>query len=95
MKEWSLLAEERENRDRPPTSVTLRRSNAAEGSAIGRRISKPCILSCRALAVLTFSRNAERIGPGADNKGKMPEDRKNESEAGCRKPAKMKERLRL
>ena len=38
-----------------------------------------------------YTRNSERMGPEADNKEKMPKNRKNDGDADCVKPAKVKE----
>ena len=88
----SLLGEERERNGTICKQVSaLRGNNATESSAIERRTSRPCICSCRPLAVSVYSCNPERMEPEADNKEKMPKNGKNDSDADCVKPAKVKE----
>ena len=92
MKNSPLLAEGRErNGIDSKRASALRGSSAAEESAIERWTSKLCMFPCRSLAISMFDRNPERIEPRADNKGKMPMDRRKESDADCQKPAKLKE----
>ena len=88
----SLLGEEREWNGTLSKQVSaLRGNNATEDSAIERRTSRPYICSCRPLAVSVYTRNSERMGPEADNKEKMPKNRKNDGDSDCVKPAKVKE----
>ena len=76
VKNSPLLAEERvRNGTDPKRASALRGSSVAEESAI-RWTSKLCMFPCRPLAVSMCTRNAKIIGPGADNKGKMPKDKK-------------------
>ena len=78
-----LLSEEREgNGTTSKKAPALRGSNATDGSAIERKTSGPCVYSCRPLAVSVYTRNIERR-PEADNKEKMPKNRKNDSDANC------------
>lgn len=88
----SLLGVEREWNGTICKQISaLRGSNATEGRAIERRTFRPYTCSCRPLAVSVYTRNSERMGPEADNKEKMLKNGKNDSDADCVKPAKVKE----
>ena len=79
----------------PKRASTLRNNSAVDDPAAGRRTFRQCIFPCKLLAVSMFTRNPERMAAAANNNGKMPKNRKNDSDDGCLKPAKLKEWLRL
>ena len=86
-----LLKKGRETGQSPSKRLLCEETMRTEDPAIGRRTLKPCIFPCRPLAVSVYDRNPARMGSRADNKEKMPKDRKNDNDAGCLKPAKVKE----
>ena len=88
MKELSLLAVARERNGTVPNKPPLHEERNRQRNLLSKE-GHLSYVSFRADRLLfrMFSRSPERIGPGADNKAKMAEDRKNESDAGCLKPA--------